>query len=90
MEQHFRFPVQPIRRPVGSDIGPVPPNASDFLAAHRLPDILTVQNILFGHQHRSVSRYHLLRNRRHGMVDLPAVITQDRKGNRNHEPQADP
>lgn len=64
--------MQPIRRPVGRLVGTMTPNGSYLLSAHALPDALTPQNLVLGHELHATFGDDSLRNRRCLTVDFSA------------------
>ena len=77
-------PMKPVGIPIRSKVGAVPPDRPYLLPTHRLPDILAIANILPGEQHLATAHHHPLRNRRRLPVDLPAIVTKDKKRTENN------
>ena len=59
VQQNLRFPMQPIRAPVGCDIGAVTPDGADLLAADRLPHSLAIGDGTAGEEKLPVSVVHI-------------------------------
>ena len=77
IEDVHRFAVQPVGRPVGSNIGAMAPYRSHFLSPDGLPHILSVFDILARKQHGPGRGHHLRRDRRSLFVNFPPIIDQD-------------
>src|SRR5579872_60286 len=80
VEDEYRFAVQPVRRPVRSDVGSVSPDGADFLTADRLPDSLAVLDRVAIKQDFPVACDNLRRNRWRTFQNLDTYTSQHRKG----------
>src|SRR5215208_5351419 len=84
VEQPDRFTMEPISRPVGRDIGAVAPNTADLLPTERLPDVLTILDILAGKQDNSVGGHNSFGYRRSLAINFSTKIPQHGKRGDNH------
>ena len=84
VENENRFPMQPVGRPVGSDIAAVSPDGADFHPTHRLPDVLTGTDLTFANERHTIDCHHLLRNWRHLRIDASTDPTKDQKRQDHH------
>ena len=85
-----RFAMQIIGCPVGCYIAAVTPDRANLHAAHRLPDVLTILNIISGHKNLAVAGDNLAWNRRGLMKYFAADPTEHRKGNDHYSYQKYP
>ena len=85
IENEDRFAMQPIGRPVGSDITSVPPDRTDFHPAHRLPDVLASLNLPRVDDDLAIGRHDLVRNRRSFLINPPPNPAEDsERHDQNH------
>ncbi|MNS56322.1 hypothetical protein D3C72_891780 [compost metagenome] len=79
VEHEHELAVQPVRVPVRRDVGAVAPDRADLLAAHRLPDVLAVFDVLAREEHATVGGDDALRNRWRDPVYFPAIVAEHGK-----------
>ena len=91
VEQCGRLAVQPVGRPVGRLVGAVAPDGAELLAARALPDLLSVEDLLAGHQEAAARRHDLLGQGRRLAVDLSSEETEQHErpedGGAENEPE---
>ena len=90
VEQPARLAMEPVGRPVRRDVGAVAPDGADLLSSHRLPDVLTVLDVLACEEDLAIARDNALRDGRGLAVHLPPKVAEHREGRSDHRTQADP
>src|ERR1039457_6992239 len=82
--------MQPVRSPVRCDVCPVSPHRPDFLSADRLPNVLSILDVLSCEQDVTVAGNDTLRDWRSHAIYLPSEISKHRKGTDDDYRQAKP
>src|SRR5512147_832233 len=82
--------MQVVRGPVGSHIRAMTPDAADFLAADRLPNVLSVANVFAAEENGSVSRHDLRGDGRAGVDTLVSDASKYSKRGDEHHRQGNP
>ena len=72
VENEHGLAVQPVGRPVRSDVAAVPPDGARLHAAHRLPDVLALLNFTGTEKHRSTRRDDFVGDGRCHVIDPSA------------------
>ncbi len=90
VEHERRLAVEPVRGPVGRDVGAVPPDGADLLAAHRLPDALPAADRVAVEDHLAAGADDALGDGRRSGADARPVAAQDGERAGDHDGEGDP